>query len=86
MYTGSTDLLFLFDHIHALPGKLHRRRAQPGSCQQQVVIGPFEQQFGQMVHFRILQQTHWADAGERVLSDYRFEVVVEVNNVGFPEA
>ncbi len=39
-----------------------------------------------MVHFRILQETHGADAGERILSDYRFDVVVEVDYVGFPEA
>lgn len=39
-----------------------------------------------MVHLRVLQQPHGADAGERILSDYRFDVVVEINNVGFPEA
>jgi hypothetical protein len=86
MYVLCSDLLFLFNHIHALTGKLHRRWAKPGPCQQQVIIGPFEQQFGKMVHLRILQQPHGANAGERVLSDYWFDVVVEVNNVGFPEA
>ncbi len=39
-----------------------------------------------MVHFRILQESHGPDAGERVLSDDRFDVVIEINNVGFPEA
>jgi hypothetical protein len=39
-----------------------------------------------MVHFRILQQTHRSYAGERVLSDDWFDIVIEVYNVGFPEA
>ncbi len=39
-----------------------------------------------MVHFRILQETHGANGGERIFSDYRFDVVVEVDYVGFPEA
>jgi hypothetical protein len=39
-----------------------------------------------MIHLRILQQTHRADAGERVLTDNRFDVVVEIYYVGFPEA
>ena len=39
-----------------------------------------------MVHFRILQETHRSYAGERVLSDDRLDIIVEVYNVGFPEA
>ena len=39
-----------------------------------------------MVHFRILQEAHRSYTGERVLSDHRFDIVVEVYNVGFPEA
>jgi hypothetical protein len=80
------NFLFLFDHIHTLAGQLHSRRAKPGPCQQQVIVGPFKQQLGKVIHLRILQEPHGADAGERVLSDYRFDVVVEINNVGFPEA
>ena len=81
------DLLFLlFDHIHAFSGQLHSRWTKPSPCQQQVIVGPFEQQLGKMVHLRILQEPHWANAGERVLSDNRFDLVVEINNVGFPEA
>ncbi len=39
-----------------------------------------------MVHFRILQEAQGTYGGERIISDYRFDVVVEVNDVGFPEA
>jgi hypothetical protein len=39
-----------------------------------------------MIHLRILQQSHGTYAGERILTDNRFDVVVEVDYVGFPEA
>jgi hypothetical protein len=39
-----------------------------------------------MVDLGILQQTHGADRREGVLSDNRFDVVVEIDDVGFPEA
>ena len=80
------NVLFLFDHIKTFAGQLQRRRTKPRPCQQQVVVGPFEQELGEMVHFRILQEAHRSYAGERVLSDHRFDIVVEVYNVGFPEA
>ena len=85
-YVLGLNLLFLFDHIKTFAGQLKRRRTKPRSCQKQVVVGPFKQQFGEMIHFRILQETHRSYAGERVLSDDRLDFVVEVYNVGFPEA
>ena len=39
-----------------------------------------------MVHFRILQEPHGANGGEGIFTDDRFDIVVEINNVGFPEA
>ena len=39
-----------------------------------------------MVEFGILEQTHRANCWEGVLPDYRLNVVVKINNVGFPEA
>ncbi len=39
-----------------------------------------------MVELGILQQTHGADCWEGILSDYRFNIVAEVDDVGFPEA
>ncbi len=39
-----------------------------------------------MIHFRIFQQTHWTDCWERIVTDNWLDVIVEVNNVGFPEA
>jgi hypothetical protein len=81
------DFLLLFlDHVHPFAGGLHCRGAEPCPCQQQVIVGPFEEEFGKMVHFRILQKTHGADGGERIISDNWFDVVVKVDYVGFPEA
>gem|GEM_PF-681719 len=79
-------ILFFLYHIHAFACKLERRRTEPCPCQKQVVIGPFENEFGEMVDFRVLQQPHGADAGEGVLTDNRFDIVIEIYNVGFPEA
>ena len=39
-----------------------------------------------MVELGVLEQTHWPNCWKGVLPDYRFNVVVEINNVGFPEA
>ena len=39
-----------------------------------------------MVHFRILQKTHGSNGGERIIANYRFDIVVEIYYVGFPEA
>ncbi len=39
-----------------------------------------------MIEFRVLQKTHRADSWERIVTDYWLDVIVEVNNVGFPEA
>lgn len=81
-----TEGLFFLDHVQALAGQLQRRRTEPCPCQKQVEVGPFEQKFRQVVHLRILQKTHRSDAGEGVLSDHRFDVVIKIDNVGFPEA
>ena len=39
-----------------------------------------------MVHLGVLEQGHGAEGGEGVLPDDRLDVVVEVDDVGFPEA
>ncbi len=39
-----------------------------------------------MVELRILQQTHGANCWKWVFADDRFDVIVEVDNIGFPEA
>ncbi len=39
-----------------------------------------------MVKFSILQQSHGADCRKGILSYYRFDIVAEVYDVGFPEA
>ncbi len=83
---ANSKLLLLLDHVHAFSGCLHCRGTKPGSCQEQVVVGPFEEKFGEMVHLRILQKTHGSNGGEGIISHYRFDVIVKVDYVGFPEA
>lgn len=39
-----------------------------------------------MVDFSILQQTHRANSWEGILTDYWLNIVIKINNVGFPEA
>ncbi len=66
--------------------KHHGRWAKPGSCQQEIEVGPFEHQFSHMVHLGVLQQAERTNGGERIFTGERFSVVVEVDDVGFPEA
>ena len=66
--------------------KHHGWWAEPGSCQQQVEVGPFEHQLGHMVDLGVFQQAERTDGGEGILAGKRFSVVVEVDDVGFPEA
>jgi hypothetical protein len=62
------------------------RRSKPGTFEQQVEVGPFEHQFGHMVDFRVFEKTHRSYGGERIFPGQWFLVVVEVDDVGFPEA
>ncbi len=62
------------------------RRAQPGAFEKQVEIGPLEHQFGHVVHLGVLEQVQRTDCREGVLSGQWFCVVVEVDDIGFPEA
>ena len=39
-----------------------------------------------MVKLSILEQTHWTNCWEGVFPDYRLNIVVKIDNVGFPEA
>ena len=39
-----------------------------------------------MVYFGILQQTHGANRWEGIFTDYRLNIVIKIDNVGFPEA
>ncbi len=80
------ERILLLDHIHALSCELQGWRSKPCTCQQQIKVCPFEQELGYMIDFRVLQQTHGADGWERIVTDYWLDVIVEVNNVGFPEA
>ena len=61
-------------------------RSEPCPFEEQVEVGPFEHQFGHVVEFRVLEQTHWSDCWKRILSGQWFLVVVKVNYIGFPEA
>jgi hypothetical protein len=39
-----------------------------------------------MVHLGVLEQARGAEGGEGVFPDDRLDIVVEVDDVGFPEA
>jgi len=39
-----------------------------------------------MIHLGIFQQGHGADSRKGVFADNRFGGVIEIDNVGFPEA
>jgi hypothetical protein len=62
------------------------RWSEPCTFQEQVEIGPFEHQFGHVVELGIFQQAHWSDGREWIFPGQWFLVVVEINDVGFPEA
>ena len=74
----STVAVFPFHH--------HVRRAKPDPFKQEVEVGPFEHQFGHVVEFGVFQQAERADGRKGVLAGERFGVVVEVDDIGFPEA
>ena len=61
-------------------------RSEPRPLEKQVKIGPFEHQFGHVVHLGILEQIHRPNGRKGILSGQWFGVVVEVDYVGFPEA
>jgi hypothetical protein len=39
-----------------------------------------------MVHFSVFKKAERSDSGERILSGQRLSAVIEIDNVGFPEA
>lgn len=62
------------------------RWSEPGALENQVKIGPLEHQFGHVVHLCILEQIQRTNSRKGVLSGQWFGVVVEVDDIGFPEA
>jgi hypothetical protein len=62
------------------------RWSEPRSLEKQVKIGPLEHQFGHVVHLCILEQIQGTNSRKGVLSGQWFGVVVEVDDIGFPEA
>ena len=73
-------------HLQTFSFHLQIWRSKPGAGQQEVPVYPLEHQFGYMVHLRVFQQTHGANGREGIFADNRFGGVVEIDNVGFPEA
>ena len=62
------------------------RWSEPRSLEKQVKVGPLEHQFGHVVHLCILEQIQRTNSRKGVLSGQWFGVVVEVDDIGFPEA
>lgn len=62
------------------------RWSQPCSLEEQVKVGPLEHQFGHVVHLRIFEQIQRTNSRKGILSGQWFGVVVEVDDIGFPEA
>jgi hypothetical protein len=62
------------------------RWSEPRALEKQVKIGPLEHQFGHVVHLCILEQIQRTNSRKGVLSGQWFGVVVEVDDIGFPEA
>ncbi len=62
------------------------RWSQPCPFEEQVKVGPLEHQFGHVVHLRIFEQIQRTDSRKGILSGQWFGVVVEVDDIGFPEA
>jgi len=52
----------------------------------EIEIGPLEYQFGHMIGLGLLEQTEGPDGGEGVFPGEGLGVVVEADDVGFPEA
>lgn len=62
------------------------RWPEPRSLEKQVKVGPLEHQFGHVVHLCILEQIQRTNSRKGVLSGQWFGVVVEIDDIGFPEA
>ena len=62
------------------------RRTEPYPFEEKVEIGPFEHQLGHVVDLGVFQQAERSDGRKGILAGERFGVVVEVDDIGFPEA
>ena len=85
-FFGLQKVELLLDQIHSFSSELQCWWSEPCASEQQVVVRPFEKELGDMVNLCVLKKSHWSNRREGVLSDYWFYIVVEINNVGFPEA
>jgi hypothetical protein len=64
----------------------HIGRTKPHPFQEKIEIGPLEHQFGHMVHLCLLKQVERSDCRKRIFAGQGLGIVVEVNDIGFPEA
>ena len=60
--------------------------SKPGSLEQEVEVYPFKHELCHVVHFRILEQCHGTNCWEWIFPGVRLSVVIEIDDVGFPEA
>jgi len=65
---------------------LKRWRSKPGALDEHVEVDPFEHELGDMVHLRVFQEAHRTYDRQRICSCVRLSGVVEVDDIGFPEA
>lgn len=72
--------------LNAFASHIKSWRSKPGTLEQHVEVDPFEHQLGNVVHLCVLQQTERTYRRQRVVSGEWLSVVVEIDDVGFPEA
>jgi hypothetical protein len=60
--------------------------AEPNALEDQIEIRPFEHQLGDVVHLGIFEQTERTHGRKWIFADKWFGVVIEIDDVGFPEA
>ncbi|WP_217907629.1 MULTISPECIES: hypothetical protein [Desulfosediminicola] len=72
--------------LNAFASHVKSWRSEPGALEQHVEVNPFEHQLGNVVHLSVFQKTEWTYRWQRIVSGEWLSVVVEIDDVGFPEA
>ena len=62
------------------------RRSEPSPFQEHIEVYPFEHELGDVVHLRVSQQAKRSYERQRICSGVWLSAVVEVDDIGFPEA
>ncbi|SHO46272.1 hypothetical protein SAMN02745220_01400 [Desulfopila aestuarii DSM 18488] len=87
-YAASFERRFSYSRLLLNAFSCHFKgwRSKPGALDEHVEVNPFEHELGDVVHLRVFQEAHRTDDRQRICSGVWLSGVVEVDDVGFPEA